>query len=320
MNIKQIADNYSINDEHLRIVLKNHGVRIDDVYRPLDADEISIVEQVISDRKLHKSRKLKQETLSPLSIIIIVVLLAVGFLIAFYNDKIDDFSNKQNNSTNTLKTNLQADDVYKTVTDEDLPKSNAEKKCNFLWEFDGAIWSFSLDIKDNDYEKYARVSRDHYGVNNYVGYATEPSDDEYIKELTNIFINKAKDAGYKELGTAQLMASFVQGFEYTDDMATTGYPEYPKFPIETLYDMNGDCEDTSILLASMLHEMGYKTSLVLFYDHIGVGVAGLPVPSGDYYEFEGEKYFYIETTSMHWPIGSVPDEYLDKDGYIVPIE
>ena len=320
MNLKQIADNYSINDEHLRIVLKHSGVHIDDVYRPLDADELSIIEQIISDRKLHKSQKLKQEAVSPLLLVIVIIVVALGFFLAYLNSDSKKQSNNENNSLKTQNSNLPIENLFDSVTDEDLPNSDDVKTCDFLWQFDGGIWSFSLDIKDNDYEKYARVSRDHYGVNNYIGYATEPSDDEYIKELTNIFVEKAKNAGYKELGTAQLMASFVQGFEYTDDMVTTGYPEYPKFPVETLYDMHGDCEDTSILLASMLHEMGYKTALIEFYDHIGVGIAGLPMPSGDYYIFEDEKYYYIETTSMHWPIGTVPDEYSNEKPIVTPLK
>jgi hypothetical protein len=68
--------------------------------------------------------------------------------------------------------------------------------------------------------------------------------------------------------------------EYTSDLVTEGYDEYPRYPIETLVDKGGDCEDTAILAASIIRGMGYGVVLLVFPKtadspgHCAVGVAG----------------------------------------------
>jgi len=57
--------------------------------------------------------------------------------------------------------------------------------------------------------------------------------------------------------TIDFVGSFVQQLPYTSDRVTTPYDEYPRFPLETLYEKGGDCEDTAILAATILKEMGY---------------------------------------------------------------
>ncbi|RYD05922.1 hypothetical protein N752_06670 [Desulforamulus aquiferis] len=41
--------------------------------------------------------------------------------------------------------------------------------------------------------------------------------------------------------------------------------------------------------------------------------------SGVYYEFQGEKYYYVETTGTGWKIGQIPDEYRDRKAQILPL-
>ena len=58
----------------------------------------------------------------------------------------------------------------------------------------------------------------------------------------------------------------------------------------------------------MIREMGYGCALILFDDHMGVGVLGDETMVGSYYEQYGNMYFYIETTDVGWEIGELPDE------------
>lgn len=103
---------------------------------------------------------------------------------------------------------------------------------------------------------------------------------------------------------------FVQDdIEYLTD---TDERDYAKFPYETLYDQGGDCEDKAILMCALLNEAGYNVCLIVFSDHVGVGVDMVnPVENGYYYNGNnGVKYYYLETTAPGWKIGELPSEYI----------
>ena len=108
--------------------------------------------------------------------------------------------------------------------------------------------------------------------------------------------------------------------------------EYPKYPIETLMDGSGDCEDLSFLLASILQAWrkndSVNFSLILFDNHVAVGwsvklfdemskeevtnyFTGLKLPYATYYYTENNrKYFYVETTNDDFEIGEKPDDLI----------
>ena len=110
-------------------------------------------------------------------------------------------------------------------------------------------------------------------------------------------------------------ASFVQNFKYEED--TDG--EYPNYPVETLFDKKGDCEDTAILTAALLQSMGYDTVLIRFLSategeagHMAVGVAVAGVSGGYSYPYDGKNYYYLETTATSWELGDMPPDILSK--------
>ena len=72
---------------------------------------------------------------------------------------------------------------------------------------------------------------------------------------------------------------------YTVDDETTPWNEYPRYPVETLFDRGGDCEDTSILTATILYEMGYDVALLILEDdnHCAIGISGGEGVFGTYY-------------------------------------
>jgi hypothetical protein len=63
--------------------------------------------------------------------------------------------------------------------------------------------------------------------------------------------------------------------------------EYWRFPVETLYDETGDCEDTSFLFASVAEAMGYDAVILMLPGHAAVGIAS-DQASGAYF-VEGER-------------------------------
>ena len=75
------------------------------------------------------------------------------------------------------------------------------------------------------------------------------------------------------------------------------------------------------MLASLLSSepFGYGTALLLPPKHAAIGVKGGNDISGYYYEYEGTRYYYIESTGRGWNVGEIPDEYRGKEATILPI-
>lgn len=187
------------------------------------------------------------------------------------------------------------------------------KEVSYKWEYPYGwlTWEYTLNISEDAVKIYKSIDRRY--ISGYSYYVTQEADDEYMKALANVFVNTAKDEGYSEWDVINLAVSFVQGLEYVSDKIGTGYDEYPKFPLETLYDKGGDCEDTSILLASLLRELGYGTVLVMTDDHMGVGIK---TDEQANFQYLGMNFYYIETTYPGWDIGELPPEL---DGVAITI-
>jgi hypothetical protein len=136
--------------------------------------------------------------------------------------------------------------------------------------------------------------------------------------LAQIFSNQASDSGATSRSEkVNWSLETVQSFPYVSDSLDTDYDDVNKYPVETLVEGGGDCEDTTILLATVLGEapINYGTALIyLPYEepeHVAVGVEGNGEISGRYYEVDGVKYYYAETTGEGWTVGEMPEKYHD---------
>jgi len=122
--------------------------------------------------------------------------------------------------------------------------------------------------------------------------------------------------GLKEI--ADTVLDVVQQLHYESDI-----DPYAKYPIETLCEGSGDCEDLSILYASLMKALVYDVVLLEYSDHMQVGVQ-LPedlVPGGWYYSVDGKKYFICEATGEwitghDWDVGECPEDYQAKSAKI----
>ncbi len=59
--------------------------------------------------------------------------------------------------------------------------------------------------------------------------------------------------------------------------------------------------------------------MIQFTDHMAVGVKGEESIQGSYYEVDGIRYYYVETTSTGWGIGDVPDQMKGQSARILPL-
>lgn len=190
---------------------------------------------------------------------------------------------------------------------QEVPQSTEQILRRYAWDYGGREWTIELTIPEVLYDYYKEVPRP--PTQNYSVYATHPLDDAYISDLVNEVERAARHEGFDDLETVEFAAAFVQSLPYTSDCVTTSYDEYPRYPIETLIDNGGDCEDTSILMASLLNGLGYGVILITFPDrYCAVGVSAGEGMHGAYFEHNGEKYFYLETTNTGWGVGQIPEE------------
>ena len=91
-----------------------------------------------------------------------------------------------------------------------------------------------------------------------------------------------------------------------------------RYPLETLYDKRGDCEDKTILLAAILQEMGMDFVLLLPTDHMALGVCCDSVTAKQYFMYDGKAYYYLESTAPGWKVGEIPKQYAKSTFAVLP--
>lgn len=119
---------------------------------------------------------------------------------------------------------------------------------------------------------------------------------------------------------AQIAINFVESMIYEYDIDYISELEWPKYPIETIIDGRGDCEDTSFLMASILEALDYDAIILIFSDHAAVGV-WCESCTGTYYNYNGRKYFFLETTGYadNWEVGRIWGKYAYESPMIIDV-
>ena len=170
---------------------------------------------------------------------------------------------------------------------------------DFQWTYQNSKWEYTLSIPDDWYQYYKNKPRVPHGTV-YVTF-----DDPYIKQIAQKIKTTAEINGYH---TTSFLLAFIQSLPYVAD-SYTKFDELPKYPIETIIERNGDCEDTAYLCASLIQAMNIGSALIQFSDHMGVGVKTVHSQSGYYYPVGDDWYYYYETTGEGGKIGELPDVY-----------
>jgi beta-lactamase superfamily II metal-dependent hydrolase len=225
---------------------------------------------------------------------------------------------KQSSSSRATQLTQPATESTDNLTEniEQNPVSDNIIYRDYAWNYQGE-WTWECAIPQALYDYYRELPRP--PTTDYSVYVTHPLDDLYIDRLVEKLQNAAEESQFSAYETVEFAAAFVQSLPYTMDSVTTPNDEYPRYPVETLVDNGGDCEDTSILLASIIHEMGYGVVLIILPNHCAIGVKGGDNVYGTYYDFEGSKYYYMETTGEGWEIGDFPEEYEGVKASIYPL-
>ena len=182
------------------------------------------------------------------------------------------------------------------------------------WTFGGVTYTIRLDMLYSDVFWY--TYSDPYG--NIRLSLTDPAyvsnyhtvDDGTLLELMRML--SAYGSGMDRTEFARFVLSFVQTMPYVTDEDSVGEREYWKYPLETLWDGGGDCEDSTILYDTLMLMAGYDVAFVLFQDH-AMSAVSVDV-NGHSLTRDGIVYVFCETTTVS-EIGLTSKGHTEDDVY-----
>ena len=206
--------------------------------------------------------------------------------------------------------------------DTTLEEANGRVTRTIKWHgANDTSWSNQVTFNKSSYDYYSqqpRVIRSN-GGDEWLEYINNKDNRQILKAIANALTAEGERKGLQRDQIADEVIRYVQSIEYQLDIDSKGVEEYPKYPVETLYEGCGDCEDVSILMAGVLRELGYKVCFLEFPGHYAVGIAGGDNVKGSYYEYKGTKYFYVEATGEGMVIGQLPTSIDVSSGYLIEI-
>ena len=182
----------------------------------------------------------------------------------------------------------------------------------------GRTWDVNFVIYKSAY--VAAVRRDHGRRRSQ--FVTYEMANGFAGELATILSDEAEKNDYTgKREKVGFVIDFIQFLPYVPDDVSTDFDDYTKYCTESLVELGGDCEDSAILLASVLQAEPFEYDMVLLQPpgHMAAGIYGKDDLPGYYWEYDGRKYYYIETTGVGWGVGDLPDEYKDEEAYVHPV-
>lgn len=195
---------------------------------------------------------------------------------------------------------------------------------NFQWKFrpkgssKEVEQTVELAISRARFEYYRRQPRYHGQWNVYAELEMPE-----VRDLAAEFQKLHADHTWSTFNQAYNVLKFVQNcIPYSFDKDTTGHDDWARYPIETLMEGTGDCEDVAILCAAVIARLGFQVVLLQYPNHLAIGVAGADNLKGDYLldPNTGLRYFYGEATADGWHLGEIPTEYVNgKLEQILPV-
>ena len=184
----------------------------------------------------------------------------------------------------------------------------------YTWDYGGRTWTLTHAFDLSAYSRYRSLPR-LSAFTDYAEYVVNTDDDATIASLAAELLTLAHAAALNEWEALHLIISFVQSFRYVPEET-----EYPRYPIETLIEGCGDCEDLAILTADILRQLGFDVVLLAFTEemHMAVGIRAYP-PDGrtaNAFDWNGDSYYYLETTAAGWTIGQMPAQFTSAPNII----
>lgn len=149
------------------------------------------------------------------------------------------------------------------------------------------------------YLPYTKITSREY----YADFTNDPLQEEMYTQILTQTASVKHTLDLTDDEYLELLSTFVQSIHYhTKD-------EY-RYPVETIIDQYGDCDDKSILLAGLLTRAGYDAVLLIFDEesHAAVGIKTADTTAypdtGGYAVIETTDFSYITDRSFQFEDGS----------------
>ena len=142
---------------------------------------------------------------------------------------------------------------------------------NMYWQFSGEYHSIQIDTTHADYLMYRNMNHAIDWTNavtyadvipQYAAFST-PNDVTIMATADQLRADAISKGYTSDIDILRYIYAFVGQIQYAYDLDTTNFSEYPKYPLEMLYDRSGDCEDSSALFISLVEYLGYDAGLML---------------------------------------------------------
>lgn len=230
------------------------------------------------------------------------------------------------------------DDSWDEEDEDEVINPAGDISRTYEWDLDQKYSSMQLHGSLTLYFSSREIS-DLRKSNPFFAQRKDRTDKEYILEMFNEqvahkkaylsrvryiawYINKLiTDHSLTPLDKIQFTLDFIQepnvDFVSNKDCKTINYyDDYIRYPDETLYDKEGDCNSKSLLAAMLFHVMGYDVIYLASrkYQHAAIGIEVSPkdLAEGWYgnmspeaiIQENGSSYIYCETTGDRFSIGS----------------
>jgi len=192
---------------------------------------------------------------------------------------------------------VNLDKVFKTFRWKFKPKGGREALGQAI----------ELGISQNRYTYYRNQPRLNGRWNHYA-----EKDMPEIHQLVISFQTLHAEQSWSTFNQAYNVMKFVQScIPYSKDVDSTGHADWPRYPIETILDETGDCEDLAILCSAIIARLGFSVVLLHYPGHLAFGVAGADHLKGEYIvePGTGRRYYYGEATAENWHLGQIPPKY-----------
>ena len=138
---------------------------------------------------------------------------------------------------------------------------------SYSWYYGESFYTWTIHIPANRYNYFATLPRDKPAPADYIMSDRGRAElDLVIQDL----ISLADSRNLNEDQRRDMVIAFVQSLPNNRWGAVVDYDEYPRYPIQTLYDGGGDSQDTAILLTALLRLLGIEASLLETPRHYAV--------------------------------------------------
>jgi len=200
-----------------------------------------------------------------------------------------------------------------TVTVETSGSASVAR--HYEWMYGDQAQACDLEIPLSLYNYYRTQPRIVWTGRDYDEYVLDPLDDTLLTGITQEILSATTGDYHAALENALFFVQHCIRYVYDPQ-----WFEYPRYPVETLVDGIGDCEDTAILYTSLVRTLGHGALMVIVdadrdgtIDHM---VAWVPVkqsfidqhPDRSFWEYQGKTYAFAETAveGGYLPLGVDP--------------